>query len=54
MRLTTKVNGKYITKPFRKDKVRKKLGKIEDIEEKFNIDVVEFFENYERTGVIKW
>ena len=53
MRYTKRVNGKVITKPYRKDVIRNKLAKIEDIEERYGIDIVEFFEEYERLGYFK-
>lgn len=52
-RYTKRVNDKVITKPHRKDAIRKKLAKIEDIEERYGIDIVEFFKEYERLGYFK-
>lgn len=53
-RITQRVNGKINIKPYRKKDVKEKLAKIEDIEEEFGIDIIEFFEHYKHTGVLRW
>ena len=53
-RLTYRINGKVNTNPHRKKEVREKLAKIEDLEEEFGIDIIDFFEHYKHTGVLRW
>lgn len=51
-RLTTKIKDNMYACGFDREDLINKLGQLEDIEEKYGIDLIAVFNNFEKDGLI--